>query len=92
MKVTIPSLLEKKKRGEKITMLTAYDLPMAGLLDEAGVDLVLVGDSLGMVALGYPTTVSVTMREMLRSGARSQRSTLGFLVIGSPGPLAVAGS
>lgn len=80
--VTIPSLLEKKKRGEKITMLTAYDLPMARLLDEAGMDLILVGDSLGMVALGYPTTVPVTMREMLHHAKAVRRGVSRALVVG----------
>src|SRR2546428_22716 len=54
-----------KARGEKIAALTAYDFPMARLLDEAGVDVLLVGDSLGMVVLGYPDTTLVTMDEML---------------------------
>ena len=81
-KITIPSLLEKKKRGEKITMLTAYDLPMARLLDEAGMDLILVGDSLGMVALGYPTTVPVTMREMLHHAKAVRRGVSRALVVG----------
>ena len=56
---------EMKKRGEKIAMLTAYDFPTARLLDESGVDVLLVGDSLGMVVLGYPDTTLVTMDEML---------------------------
>ncbi len=54
-----------KKRGEKIAMLTAYDFPTAKLLDESGVDILLVGDSLGMVVLGYPDTTLVTMDEMV---------------------------
>ena len=64
-KVTTVSLLQKKQRGEKITALTAYDYPTAKLLDEAGVDIALVGDSLGMVVLGYDTTLPVTMEDML---------------------------
>ena len=56
---------EMKERGEKIAMLTAYDFPTARLLDESGVDVLLVGDSLGMVVLGYPDTTFVTMDEML---------------------------
>jgi len=81
-KITIPGLLEKKQRGEKITMLTAYDVPMARLLDEAGVDLVLVGDSLGMVALGYSSTVPVTMEEMLHHSKAVRRGVKHALVIG----------
>ncbi len=63
-KVTVRTLRRMKERGEKITMLTAYDLPMARAVDDAGIDVVLVGDSLGMVVLGYPTTLPVTMDEM----------------------------
>lgn len=81
-KVTIPSLLEKKAQGAKITMLTAYDRPLARLLDEAGVDIVLVGDSLGMVALGYPTTVPVTMEEMLHHAKAVRRGVSRALVVG----------
>ena len=61
--VTIPSLQGKKERGEKIVALTAYDFPTAKIVDDAGVDIVLVGDSLGMVVLGYETTIPVTMAE-----------------------------
>src|SRR5687767_11148519 len=56
---------EMKQRGEKIAVLTAYDYPMARLLDESGVDCLLVGDSVGMVVLGYPDTTLVTMDEMI---------------------------
>ena len=64
-----------KARGEKIAALTAYDFPMAKLLDEAGIPLILVGDSLGMVVLGYPDTTHVTMAEMehhVRAAARAK--------------------
>lgn len=61
----IEHLRGSKQRGEKIAMLTAYDYPVAKLLDEAGVDMLLVGDSLGMVVLGYPDTTMVTMDDML---------------------------
>lgn len=64
-KVTIPDLHRKKREGKKITMLTAYDYPFAKLVDEAGIDIVLVGDSLGMVVLGYENTLPVTMDEMI---------------------------
>jgi 3-methyl-2-oxobutanoate hydroxymethyltransferase len=63
--ITIPQLLQKKKRKEKIVMLTAYDYPLARLVEEAGVDMILIGDSGGMVKLGYPSTIPVTMEEML---------------------------
>ena len=77
-----------KIRGEKIAMLTAYDFPTARLLDESGVDVLLVGDSLGMVVLGYPDTTFVTMDEMLhhtravaRAGTRA--TVLADLPIGT---------
>ena len=56
---------ERKRRGERVTSLTAYDYPTARLLDEAGLDIILVGDSLGMVVLGYQDTTEVTLDEML---------------------------
>lgn len=74
-KVTIPTLQAKKRRGEPITMITAYDYPGALAVDEAGVDLILVGDSLGMVVLGYESTVSVTMDEMISHTAAARRGT-----------------
>jgi 3-methyl-2-oxobutanoate hydroxymethyltransferase len=64
-KVTVPSLHDRKLRGERIVCLTAYDYPSARLVDEAGADLLLVGDSLAQVALGYDSTVPVTLEEML---------------------------
>jgi 3-methyl-2-oxobutanoate hydroxymethyltransferase len=74
-KVTIPALQAKKRRGEPITMITAYDYPGALAVDEAGVDLILVGDSLGMVVLGYDSTVPVTMDEMIIHTAAVKRGT-----------------
>ena len=70
---------EKKRRGERITALTAYDFPTARLLDEAGLDIILVGDSLGMVVLGYQDTTEVTLEEMLhhtRAAARGVKRAL----------------
>ncbi len=64
-KVTILTLRKKKERGERITMLTCYDYPTARAVDQAGIDVALVGDSLGMVVLGYPNTLPVTMEDML---------------------------
>src|SRR5690554_3364203 len=63
-KVTTRSLAQMKKRGEPIAMLTAYDYPSAKLAEAAGVDVILVGDSLGMVVLGYDSTVPVTLDDM----------------------------
>jgi len=65
MRVNINQIKEMKQKGEKITMLTAYDYATAKIVDEVGVPLILVGDSLGMVVLGYESTVFVTMEEML---------------------------
>jgi 3-methyl-2-oxobutanoate hydroxymethyltransferase len=78
-KVTAETIRAMKARGEKIAALTAYDCPMTRLLDEAGVPLILVGDSLGMVVLGYPDTTHVTMAEMehhTRAAARAKPRAL----------------
>jgi 3-methyl-2-oxobutanoate hydroxymethyltransferase len=78
-KVTVETIRAMKARGEKIAALTAYDFPMTRLLDEAGVPLILVGDSLGMVVLGYPDTTHVTVAEMehhVRAAARAQPRAL----------------
>ena len=81
-RLTIAELLSRKAQGGKITMLTAYDHPMAKCLDEAGVDIVLVGDSLGMVVLGYETTASVTMEEMLHHAKAARRGVKRALLVG----------
>src|SRR5213082_3449426 len=80
-KVTVPDLLQRKTQAvgshsnfQKITCLTAYDYPTARLLDEAGVDLVLVGDSIGMVVLGLPDTTGVTMTMMLHHATAVRRA------------------
>jgi 3-methyl-2-oxobutanoate hydroxymethyltransferase len=71
-----------KERGEKVSMLTAYDYPTARLLDGAGVDVLLVGDTLGMVVLGYDSTVYVTLEEMIHHVKAVARGTKGALVVG----------
>jgi 3-methyl-2-oxobutanoate hydroxymethyltransferase len=80
--MSIPALGEMKKRGENISMLTAYDYPTARLLDKAGVDVLLVGDSLGMVVLGYDSTVHVTLEEMIHHIKAVVRGAQRALVIG----------
>jgi 3-methyl-2-oxobutanoate hydroxymethyltransferase len=78
-KITVETVRAMKSRGEKIAALTAYDFPTAKLLDECGVPLLLVGDSLGMVVLGYPDTTHVTMAEMehhVRAAARAKTKAL----------------
>src|SRR6266700_6519991 len=73
---------QMKRRGEKVAALTAYDYPTARLLDESGIDIILVGDSLGMVVLGYPDTLSVTVDEMLHHTRAVARGTHRALVVG----------
>ena len=82
MRVTISTLKEMKQKGEKIPMLTAYDYSTAKLIDEVGVPLILVGDSLGMVVLGYESTIPVTMEEMLHHTKAVVRGTKRALVVG----------
>ena len=84
-KITASTLLEKKQRQEIITCLTAYDYPSGRLVDEAGIDMVLVGDSLGMVMLGYENTLPVTMAEMLHHTRAVRRGVKhAFLVADMP--------
>jgi 3-methyl-2-oxobutanoate hydroxymethyltransferase len=73
---------EMKKRGEKIAALTAYDYPTARLLDESGIDIILVGDSVGMVVLGYEDTTAVTLEEMLHHTRAVTRGVKNALVVG----------
>lgn len=80
-RITTVTLQEMKGRGEKITMLTAYDYPIARLLDEVGIEVVLVGDSLAMVGLGYETTLPVTMEEMLHHVRAVSRGVRRALVV-----------
>ncbi len=82
MRVTISEIKEMKPRQEKIPMLTAYDYITAKMLDEAGVPLILVGDSLGMVMLGYESTIPVTMEEMLHHTKAVVRGAKKALVVG----------
>ena len=81
VKTTVPEIQARKQSGEKITVLTAYDYPWALLVDRAGIDIVLVGDSLGMVVLGYPDTVSVSMDEMLHHLKAVTRAVKRALVV-----------
>ncbi|TBV82750.1 MAG: 3-methyl-2-oxobutanoate hydroxymethyltransferase [Desulfobulbaceae bacterium] len=79
---TVGDLATKKKSAEKIIMLTAHDAVFGALIDQAGVDLILVGDSLGMVALGYESTVPVTMDEMIHHAKAVRRGVKQALVVG----------
>lgn len=81
MKKTVTTFAKAKASNEKLTMLTAYDYSTAKLMDEAGVDSILVGDSLGNVVLGYDDTISVTMEDMIHHGAAVSRGAREALVI-----------
>ena len=80
-RVRIPDFQDKKRRGEKLAMLTAYDATMARLLDRAGLDALLVGDSLGMVMLGYETTLPVTLEAMIHHTRAVSRGAQRALVV-----------
>jgi len=81
-KITIPDIQKKKAEGKKITVLTAYDFPTAQIVDEAGIDIALVGDSLGMVVQGVDSTLPVTMDEMIYHTRMVARASKTALVVG----------
>ncbi|MDT8903492.1 3-methyl-2-oxobutanoate hydroxymethyltransferase [Anaeroselena agilis] len=81
-KVTIPALKEMKEQGKKIRMVTAYDYPTGILVDKTDIELILVGDSLGMVVLGYDGTVPVTMEEMIHHCKATVRGAKNTLIVG----------
>src|SRR5665647_166256 len=82
VRISTASLKEKLLRKEKISMLTAYDYSTANLVDEAGIDIILVGDSLGMVVLGYENTLAVTMEDMIHHTKAVVRGTKNAMVVG----------
>jgi len=81
-KVTLPQLLEMKGRGQKITMITAYDYPTGVFADRAGIDIVLVGDSMAMTVLGYSTTLPATMAELISHSQAVTRGCKNSFVLG----------
>ncbi|HEY0080785.1 MAG TPA: 3-methyl-2-oxobutanoate hydroxymethyltransferase [Pyrinomonadaceae bacterium] len=81
-KVTVPAVRASKERGERLVCLTAYDYPTARIVDEAGTDIILVGDSLGNVVLGYDSTVPVTLEEMLAHTRAVRRGVERALLVG----------
>ena len=81
MKNTVVTFKQAKEKGEKLTMLTAYDYSTAKLMDEAGIDMILVGDSLGNVILGYEDTISVTMEDMIAHTAAFSRGAKNAFVL-----------
>lgn len=81
-KITVQTLRARKVHGQPITMLTAYDFPTAQIIDQAGIDSILVGDSLGMVVLGYDNTLPVTMQEMLHHCRAVARGAKYALLVG----------
>ena len=80
-KMTTAELQERKKQSQPISMITAYDYPSAKLVDEAGIDIILVGDSLGMVVLGYSSTIPVTLGDMLHHTKAVARGTRRAMLV-----------
>ena len=80
---------DKKLRGERVTALTAYDYPTGRLLDESGIDIILVGDSVGMVVLGYEDTTQVTLAEMVHHTRAVARGVKRALLVTDPGVAAI---
>src|SRR5688572_10014707 len=81
-RITTADVRGMKQRGEKIVMMTAYDYPTGRLVEQGGADLILVGDTLGMVVLGYDSTLPVTMEEMLHHAKAVVRGTERVMVVG----------
>lgn len=81
-KITVQTILAKKQAGQKITMLTAYDFPTARIVDEAGIDMVLVGDSLAMVVQGLENTLLATMDEMIYHSKMAKRAVKNSMLVG----------
>lgn len=81
-RITVPDILKKKAEGRKITMLTAYDCPTAQIVDQAGIDMILVGDSLGNVVQGVANTLPVTMDEMIYHAKMVSRASQSAMVVG----------
>src|SRR5574342_941580 len=81
-KITLPYLFKKVEKGEPITWLTCYDYPTAYLQDQAGIEMILVGDSLGMTMLGYESTLPVTMDDMIRHSQAVRRGASTAFVVG----------
>ena len=81
-KITVQDILDKKKKGQKITMLTAYDYPLASLIDRVGIDIILVGDSVANVVLGLESTTQVGMVEMIHHSKAVTRAVKSAMVVG----------
>src|SRR5512147_1373863 len=82
IKITLPYLFEKVERGEPITWLTCYDYPTAYLQEQAGIEMILVGDSLGMTMLGYDSTLPVKMDDMIRHASAVRKGAPNVFLVG----------